>query len=110
MATLYYNSRGKFFLQPVIYWLRENKESDIEEIQIIFQGIRSRKRHIRQPVRNQTFIDRSIIKWVQYACVSTMKFKSSFSKLFTINIYGVPFIQFWFQIKFTPMTGELFIL
>ena len=35
------------------------------------------KRHVWQPVRNQTFIDRSIIKWVQYACVSTMKFQSS---------------------------------
>ena len=40
---------------------------------------RSTKRHVRQPVRNQTFIDRSIIKWVQYACVSTVKFQSSFN-------------------------------
>ena len=47
---------------------------------------RSIKRHVRQPVRNQTFIDRSIIKWVQYACVSTMKFQSSFLKLFTKHI------------------------
>ena len=42
---------------------------------------RSTKRHVRQPVRNfrnETFTDRSIIKWVQYACVSTMKFQSSF--------------------------------
>ena len=29
---------------------------------------------------------------------------------FLLNIYGVPFTQFWFQIKFTPKTGELFIL
>jgi hypothetical protein len=42
---------------------------------------RSTKRHVRQPVRNETFIDRSIIKWVQYACVSTMKFQSSIFKL-----------------------------
>jgi hypothetical protein len=47
---------------------------------------RSTKRHVRQPVRNQTFIDRSIIKWVQYACVSTMKFQSSFLKLFTKHL------------------------
>ena len=40
---------------------------------------RSTKRHVRQPVRNQTFIDRLIIKWVQYACVSTVKFQSSFN-------------------------------
>jgi hypothetical protein len=42
----------------------------------------------------------------------TMKFQSSFLKLFTKHLrqYGVPFIQFWFQIKFTPITGELFIL
>jgi hypothetical protein len=25
---------------------------------------------------------------------------------FLLNIYGVPFIQVWFQIKFTPITGE----
>jgi hypothetical protein len=36
----------------------------------------------RQTVHNETFIDRSIIKWVQYACVLTMKFQSSFFKLF----------------------------
>jgi hypothetical protein len=36
----------------------------------------------RQPVHNEIFIGRSIIKWVQYACVSTMKFQSSFFKLF----------------------------
>jgi hypothetical protein len=47
---------------------------------------RSTKRHARQPVRNQTFIDRSIIKWVQYACVSTMNFQSSFLKLFTKHL------------------------
>ena len=47
---------------------------------------RSTERHVRQPVRNQTFIDRSIIKWVQYACVSTMKFQSSFLKLFTKHL------------------------
>jgi hypothetical protein len=47
---------------------------------------RSTKRHVQQPVRNQTFIDRSIIKWVQYACVSTMKFQSSFLKLFTKHL------------------------
>jgi hypothetical protein len=47
---------------------------------------RSTKRHVRQPVRNQTFIDRSIIKWVQYACVSTIKFQSSFLKLFTKHL------------------------
>jgi hypothetical protein len=29
---------------------------------------------------------------------------------FLLNIYGVPFIQFWFEIKFIPLTGELFIL
>ena len=29
---------------------------------------------------------------------------------FLLNIYGVPFFQFWFQIKFTPITGELFML
>jgi hypothetical protein len=45
----------------------------------------STKRHVRQPVRNQVFIDRSIIKWVQYACVSSMKFQSSFFQLFTIK-------------------------
>jgi hypothetical protein len=70
---------------------------------------RSTKRHVWQPVRNETFIDLSIIKWVQYACVSTMKFQSSFFKLFTKHLRR-PFIQFWFQIKFTPITGELFIL
>ena len=36
----------------------------------------------RQPVHNETIIDGSIIKWVQYACVSTMKFQSSIFKLF----------------------------
>jgi hypothetical protein len=54
---------------------------------------RSTKRHVRQLVRNQTFIDRSIIKWLQYACVSTMKFQSSFLKLFVnhlrLTIYPV---------------------
>ena len=40
---------------------------------------RSTKRHVRQPVCNQTFIDRSIIKWMQYACMSTVKFQSSFN-------------------------------
>jgi hypothetical protein len=29
---------------------------------------------------------------------------------FLLNIYDIPFIQFWFQFKFTPITGELFIL
>jgi hypothetical protein len=51
---------------------------------------RSRKRHVHcvlcrggnQPVHNETFIDRSIIKWVQCACVSTMMFQSLFFKLF----------------------------
>ena len=43
---------------------------------------RSTKHHVWQPVHNETFIDRSIIKWVQYACVSTMKFQSPFFKLF----------------------------
>jgi hypothetical protein len=47
---------------------------------------RSTKRHVRQPVRSQTFIDRSIIKWVQHSCVSTMKFQSSFLKLFTKHL------------------------
>jgi hypothetical protein len=37
-----------------------------------------------------------------------MKFQSSFLN-FLLNIYGVPFIQFWFQINFTPINGELFI-
>jgi uncharacterized protein YifN (PemK superfamily) len=60
----------------------------------------------RQPVHNETFIDRSIIKWVQCAWVSTMNFQSSFLN-FLLNIYGVPFIQFWFQIKFTQITGGL---
>jgi hypothetical protein len=47
---------------------------------------RSTTRHVRQPVRNETFIDRSIIKWMQYACVWTMKFQSSFFKLFTKHL------------------------
>jgi hypothetical protein len=47
---------------------------------------RSTKRHVRQPVRNETFIDRSIIKWVQCAYVSTMKFQSPFLKLFTKHL------------------------
>jgi hypothetical protein len=44
-------------------------------------------------------------------CVSREVLKFIF-KLFTkhLVIYGAPFIQFWFQIKFTPITGELFIL
>lgn len=33
------NSRGRFFLQPVVNWLRENKVSDIQEIQTSFQEI-----------------------------------------------------------------------
>ena len=33
-------------------------------------------------VHNETFIDRSTIEWVQCACASTMKFQSSFFKLF----------------------------
>jgi hypothetical protein len=43
---------------------------------------RSTKRHVRQPVHNETFIDRSTIKWVQCARASTMKFQSSSFKLF----------------------------
>jgi hypothetical protein len=43
---------------------------------------RSTERHVRQLVHNETFIDWSIIEWVQYACISTMKFQSSFFKLF----------------------------
>ena len=35
----YTNSRGRFFLQPVVNWLRENKVSDIQEIQTSFQEI-----------------------------------------------------------------------
>ena len=62
-----------------------------------------------EPGAHETFIDRSIIKWMQYACVSTMKFQSSFFKLFTKHLQRF-FIQFWFQIKFTPITDELFIL
>jgi hypothetical protein len=60
----------------------------------------------RQPVHNETFIDLSIIKWVQYACVSTMKFQSSFFKLFIKHLRR----SFSFQIKFAPITGELSIL
>jgi hypothetical protein len=54
---------------------------------------RSTKRHVRQPVRNQTFIDQSIIKWVQYTCVSTVKFQSSFNSFtvlkFKKNVFSV---------------------
>jgi hypothetical protein len=39
------------------------------------------------------------------SCLENMKFLN-----FLLNIYGVPFIQFCFLIKFTPITGELFIL
>jgi hypothetical protein len=70
---------------------------------------RSTKRHVRQPVRNETFIDRSIIKWVQTHACQPWSSKVHFLN-FLLNIYSVPFIQFWFQIKFTPITGELFIL
>ena len=52
----------------------------------------------------------SIIKWVQYACVSIVKFQSSLFLNFLLNIYSILFTQFWFQIKFTPITGQLFIL
>jgi hypothetical protein len=64
----------------------------------------------RQSVHIETFIDRSIIKWVQYACVLTMKFQSSLLKLFIKHLRRSIYPSFLFQIKFTPITGELFIL
>jgi hypothetical protein len=36
-------------------------------------------------IYNETFIDRSIIKWVQCACVSTMKLESSFNLFYFIK-------------------------
>jgi hypothetical protein len=48
---------------------------------------RSTKRHVRQPIQNETFIDRSTIEWVQCACLSTMKFQSSSFKLFILKTF-----------------------
>jgi hypothetical protein len=50
-------------------------------------------------VNNETIVDRSTIEWVQYACVSTVKFHwVHFIKRFLLNIYGIHLSSFGFKV------------